>query len=115
MMAKKFKFKEFSKLLVQFISLEDADDIVEFERGFVKVKTIVPDSSIIDALKGIGIHEPDNVHVASAFLHQAESGEKAVFSTLDYKSVLGKRNLIWDQLKMKIECCDPLYALYHLV
>lgn len=104
------------KVLTTTSSMEDPyDDIVEFERSFVKTITIVPDSSIIDALNSIGIHEPDNVHIASAFLHQAESGEKIVFCTLDYRSILGRRHLIWNQLKIKIECCDPLYALHHLV
>jgi len=104
------------KVLATTSSIEDPyDEIVEFERSFVKTKVIVPDSSIINALDSIGIHEPDNVHIASAFFHQTKIGEKTVFCTLDYSSILSKRDLMWNQLNIRIECRDPLYALYHLV
>jgi len=89
------------------------DDLVTFQNGFLKKKTIALDASVTDKLKALGIHKPDCYHVSSAISHQTNSKEKTVFVTFDYISILNKRHLISKQ--SNIECCDPLYALHHLV
>ena len=95
-------------------SIEDLyNDLVTFQRSFVKKKTVVVNASTINQLQAIGVHEPDYYHIASAISHQISGKEKTVFVTLDYDSILRKRHTIQKQLR--IECCDPLYALHHLV
>lgn len=104
-----------ANILATTSSIQDPyDEIVELERGFLRIKETVPNEAIITALHSIGIHDPDDVHIASAFSYQTESREKSVFATLDYDSILSKRDQIRNQLHIDIECCDPLYALYHL-
>ena len=102
------------KLLTLTSSIEDLyDELVTFQRSFIKKKNVVVDASIINTLQGIGIHKPDYYHIGSAFDHQIKSKEKTIFVTLDYISILKNRDLIRKQLA--IECCGPLYALHHLV
>lgn len=101
-------------LLALTSSIEDLyDDLVTFEKGFITTKSVTPDASKCLALQKIGIHKPDYNHIAGAISHQTKSKEKTIFVTLDFATILNKRHLIWRRLK--IECCDPLYALHHLV
>lgn len=109
-----FMIKLVKKLLKLTSSIEDLyDDLITFQKGFVKTKKITLDSRIIFSVKTLGIHKPDCDHIASALIHQINTGEKTVFATLDFSSILDKRHEIVKQLS--IECCDPLYALHHLV
>jgi len=102
------------KLLELTGTIEDLyDELVTFQRSFVRVKSITLDSRIVIPVKNIGIHEPDCNHIASAIFHQTSAREKTVFVTLDFSSVLDKRDRIQSQLG--IECCDPLYGLHHLM
>jgi len=102
------------KLLELTSSIENLyDNLVTFERDFVKKKSVAVDAVIINTLQSIGIHKPDDCHIASAFAHKSIAKEKTVFVTLDFGSILDKRELILKQLNLV--CCDPLYALYHLV
>lgn len=102
------------KLLELTSSIEDLYDyLVTFQRGFVKTKNIALDSRVVSSVKTLGIHEPDCDHIASALMYQTRTGEKTVFATLDFSSILDKRHEIVKQLG--IDCCDPLYALHHLV
>ena len=102
------------KLLALTSSIEDLyDNLVTFQMGFVKTKTVAVDASTNNKLQAIGIHVPDCNHISSAINHQINNKEKTVFVTLDYTSILNKRHVITKQLN--IECCDPLYALHHLV
>ena len=102
------------KLLALTSSIEDLyDDLVTFQGSFVKKKHVAVNASTINTLQNTGVHKPDYYHIGSAISHQIGSKEKTVFVTLDYTSILNKRHLIRKQLR--IECCDPLYALHHLV
>lgn len=102
------------KLLALTRFFEDLyDNLVTFQKSFLKRKTVALNAQTIDKLKALGIHEPDYYHISSAIDHQTNSKEKAVFVTLDYASILNKRHVILK--KLGIECCDPLYALHHLV
>jgi hypothetical protein len=107
--------RELIKKLLELTSyIEDSyDALVTFQKGFIKTKNITLDSRIIDALQNLGLHRPDCEHIASAIIHQAETKEKTVFVTLDFNSILYMRDLIRKQFNM--ECCDPLYALHHLI
>jgi len=101
------------KILKVTSSIQDPyDELVTFERSFTKKIGIAIDPSIVDSVKGIGIHDPDATHLASAFSHQTSKNEKTVFVTLDYTSVLSKQDYI--KRLLNIVCCDPLYAIYHL-
>jgi len=101
------------KLLSLAGSIQDPyDELITFERSFVKKINIVVDASIVDSLRGLGIHEPDATHIACATSHSIRSGQRSVFVTFDYGSILSKKNDIKNALNQI--CCDPLYAIYHL-
>lgn len=106
---------ELVKKLLELTSLiEDLyDELVTFQKSFVQTKDISVDAVIIKTLQSIGIHKPDDYHIASAFSHQTVTKEKTVFVTLDFNSILSKRDLILKQINLV--CCDPLYALYHII
>lgn len=109
-----FLIELLKKLLKLTGSIEDLyDNLVTFQRDFLKVKSVTVDASTISELQNIGIHDPDCYHIASAISHRTSNKEKTVFVTLDFSSILNKRNLICKQFN--IECCDPLYALHHLI
>lgn len=110
-----FEVELTKKLLETSSSIQDPYDyIVEFERAYVKTKTLSPDPTVLSALQSVGMHKPDDLHVASAFRYQTDTGEKTVFVTLDYETILARRFVILNKLGIAIECCDPLYALHHL-
>lgn len=109
-----FLIELLKNLLALTSSIENLyDDLVTFQRGFLKMKNVTVHAPTIGALQKIGIHKPDCYHIASAISHQTSSKEKTVFVTLDFATILNKRHLIWR--RVDIECCDPLYALHHLV
>ena len=102
------------RLLKLISSFEDSyDDLVKYQRGFIKIKNITPDSLLVSSVKNLGIHKPDCDHIAGAFTHQTNKREKVVFVTLDFSSILNKRYDI--AKKFGLDCCGPLYAVYHLV
>jgi hypothetical protein len=95
-------------------NIEDSyDDLITFEKGFVRKKNVTLDPRIVPAVKALGIHEPDCDHIAAAIVNQTVTADKTVFVTLDFSSILERRDLINKQFGL--ECCDPLYALHHLV
>lgn len=101
------------ELLALTGTIEDLyDDLVTFERQYIKVKTIALDSRLVNDLKNIGIHAPDCDHIASVIIDQGSSQTKSVFVTLDFRSILSKRDEI---SQFGIECCDPLYGIHHLI
>lgn len=101
------------KLLSLTASIQDPyDELVTFEKSFAQRINIVVDSRIIDPLRSLGVHEPDATHIACAICHSMASRQKTVFVTLDYGSILSKKDDIKNALKQI--CCDPLYAIYYL-
>ena len=109
-----FLLELIKNLLKLTSSIEDLyDDLVTFQKSYVKKKSVTADASTINQLQAIGVHDPDYYHIASAISHQNSNNEKTVFVTLDYSSILTRRHII--RKKLRIECCDPLYALHHLV
>lgn len=89
------------------------DDLVTFQKGFVKTCIEATDSRIVSAVEMLGIHKPDCDHIASAIIHQTGTKEKTVFVTFDFKTILDLRDELRRQFSL--ECCDPLYALHHVV
>jgi rubrerythrin len=89
------------------------NDLITFQKGFVKVKSVILDDRIVSAVETLGIHKPDSNHIASAIIHQTETNEKSVFVTSDFGSILDQRETLLRQFR--IECCDPLYALHHMI
>jgi hypothetical protein len=104
---------ELSKTLLATTSTIEGicDNLLEFEMGHIKTKTIPVTQALADIVYNIGIHSPDNVHIAVAFAYQVSNNEKVVFATQDY-GILGKKEDLWKQ-HVRIELSDPLYALYH--
>ena len=88
------------------------DDLVTFQRGFVKTCSVTTDSRIVSAVEMLGIHKPDSDHIASAIIHQTGMKEETIFVTFDFKTILDFRDELRKQYGM--ECCDPLYALHHI-
>lgn len=99
------------------VGIQDSYDyLMTFEKGFVKKKNTPVDPRmvrIVANLEMLGIHPPDSDHVASAVMHQILTSEKAVFVTFDFGTILNKRDII--KTDQRIECCDPLYAVHHLI
>ncbi len=89
------------------------DDLVTFQRGFVKTCSVTTDSRIVSEVETLGIHKPDSDHIASAIIHQAGTSEKTVFVTFDVRTILDFRDELRRQYN--VESCDPLYALHHIV
>jgi hypothetical protein len=106
---------ELVKKLLQLTSdIENSyDNLITFEKSFARKIKIVPHSSTISAVEALGLHEPDCDHVAAALENQQTTKQKMVFVTLDFATVLDKR----DELRknLGIVCSDPLYAAHHLV
>jgi hypothetical protein len=98
------------------VNIQDSyDNLVTFEKGFVKKKGIPADPRMVKTvanLELLGIHAPDSDHVASAVMNQILSSEKTVFVSLDFSTILNKRDII--RINFRLECCDPLYAFHHL-
>lgn len=107
-----------TKLLKEILALTSSiqnpyDELVSFERSFATRVSVGVNAKIVNSLKRIGVHDPDATHLASAFNYQRSKKEKTVFVTLDYKTILAKQFGI--NRLLKIVCCDPLYAIYHLM
>jgi hypothetical protein len=98
------------------VNIQDSyDNLVTFEKGFVKKRNMPTDPRMVRTvgnLELLGVHTPDSDHVASAIMNQILCSEKTVFVSLDFSTILNKRDIIWTNFR--IECCDPLYALHHL-
>jgi hypothetical protein len=98
------------------VNIQDSyDNLVTFENGFVKKKNIPADPRMVKTvadLELLGIHAPDSDHVASAIMNQILWSQKTVFVSLDFSTILNKRDII--RMNFRIECCDPLYAFHHL-
>jgi len=106
---------ELIKMLLKLTSsIDDSyDNLLTFQRSFIRKSNDVPNPPMLTTLRRLGIHEPDDYHIASAICHENNSNEKTIFVTLDFATILNKRHLIRKQTN--IECCGPLYALHHLV
>jgi len=95
-------------------SIQDPyDELVTFERSFARKINVVIDLRIVDSLLNIDIHKPDSIHLACAWCHQINSNERTVFVTFDFSSIISKQDEI--RKLLNLVCCDPLYAIYHLV
>lgn len=112
-------FMSFREIIVQkiietVVSFEDFYNyLLEFEEGYIKISKEKPDASVIQKLESIGVHDPDSKHIASAIAHQRSKNEKTVYVTIDYRTILSKKEQILNNLNL--ECSDPLYAIYHLI
>lgn len=109
-----FQTKLVEKLLELTSDIDSLFDyLITFEKSFVTKKTIPLDTRVVRSVNALRIHYPDCTHIASAIIHQFNSKEKTVFVTLDFTSILNKKQIISDHLG--IMCSDPLYALHHLL
>jgi len=98
-------------LLVASANIESRyEELITFEREYIKESNEVPDKAVIDSLRNIGIHDPDATHIASAEKHIAT--EPTVFITNDYGTILNRQAEI--RRLVNLFCCDPIYGVYHL-
>ncbi len=91
----------------------DLDKAVLISQEYARTISVTPNSSDITTLQSYGLSSKDPDHIASA--KQAERNKqcsKAVFVTLDYKSILKYQVSILNYA-IGIWCTDPLYAAYH--
>lgn len=90
----------------------DFERIVELEADYITKSNQTPDPQVAQILVQNGIHQPDADHISVVASHQKNVGEKVIFLTFDYKSILLK----WDRIRRvsNIICCDPIYGLSHL-
>ena len=111
--AKQFLRELVKKLLELTGSFEDSYyNLLEFQKGYLKVDEVSPDASTIERLESKGIHHPDSVHLASAIAHRNISKQRTIFVTFDYSTILANRRHLWNSFK--IESSDPLYAVHYL-
>lgn len=87
------------------------DELITFEKDWLQKNKEVPDPEAIEILSQMGIHMDDANHIAVA-VNRIRSGERAVFVTMDHR-ILSRRDEIFAGVKIK--CCDPIYAIYHLI
>ena len=90
------------------------DNLVTLQTSFVRRKATPMDSRlprIIAEIELLGVHAPDSDHIARACLHQILTGQKVIFVTLDFKTILNRRKAI--NIHQNVQCCDPLYAFHH--
>jgi len=110
--------RELTKILLADISeiMDVCDNLVEFEKGYIRVKTVPHDSNVKRVSRLIeeacNIHYPDNIHVACAYQYQVLKNEQVVFATQDY-GIINKKQSLWNR-KVCVEISDPLYAFHHL-
>jgi rRNA maturation endonuclease Nob1 len=87
------------------------DELISFEKGFIKKTNEIPDPHALNMLIQIGVHVIDATHIAVA-VNYVSKGERVAYVTTDY-GILNKREEIRE--KVGITCCDPVYAIYHLM
>jgi len=106
---------EIIKEIIKTVStFEEVYQLLELEEGYIKISKDQPDPSVKEKLEKLAnVHDPDSKHIASAISHQEAKKEKTIYVTLDYKTILSNREKIWKMFRL--ECCDPLYAIYHLI
>jgi hypothetical protein len=116
---RKIGIDEFAVDLVKSIlkltgSIQDSYDyLISFEKGFVKKRSVILNPKTVYDVDMLGVHNLDSEHIASAVENQRNSSEKTAFVTLDFSTILSKCDNI--RTTLGIECCDPLYALHHLL
>lgn len=99
--------------LMKMTNVEGAYELlVVFEQRYVKKSTDVPERDDIASLASMGIHSPDDEHIAAAAKHKKDTSEETAFLTFDYKSIIQLKYGI--QKLLGITCCDPIYGINHL-
>lgn len=94
----------------------DFENLVELENDYVTNSDQPPNAEIIKILERHGMQKLDATHISVVYSHQKARGNKAVFLTFDYKTIILK----WEDIQnrnpkiMEIDCCDPIYGLSFL-
>jgi hypothetical protein len=102
--------KEVNSLQSEFESL------IELEASYIAQSDEPPDPLIAAILVNNSIHQPDADHISVISSHQKNKGDKAIFLTFDYKTILKSWSKIQkSNIKLNsINCCDPIYGLSFL-
>jgi hypothetical protein len=82
---------------------------IELDETFAKKTSIAPDSGIEADLLHIGLHSPDNHHVACAVANLSKG--TTVFVTFD-EGILERGDEVRQQ--MGLGCVNPLYAIHYV-
>jgi hypothetical protein len=90
------------------------DKAIRMQHEFAAPRSVMPDPDDVTRIKKAGISQEDAKHIASALQAQRSgSCSKAVFVTVDYKSILKHRSAVKNDPGVGITCTTPLYAVHH--
>jgi hypothetical protein len=93
------------------------ESLVEFETDYIKKSTQPNDSTTASFLVNCGLEPSDAKHISVVKSHIKNCGNKAVFLTFDYDTILNKWKHLKDTFSIQlkdVDCCDPIYGLNHL-
>jgi len=109
------KFITEALLLAAHIKIQKVRFITN-EQGFFKKNTVLPDNRIsnrllanIGASKRFPFHKEDADNISSAWSHMNTTGQKTVFTSFDFRTVISHAEKIYELIRL--HCIDPLYAV----
>jgi hypothetical protein len=89
------------------------------EQGFFKKNSIMPDTNTTNRLlanvnssQRFPFHREDADNISSAWAYMNKSGEKTVFASFDFRTVISHAEEIFKIISL--QCTDPLYAVHYL-
>ena len=90
------------------------DRAIRIQHEFAAPCPAMPALDDITKIQNAGLSKDDAAHIASA-LGAQRSGlcRKAVFVTVDYKSILKHRSAVKNDPQVGLTCTMPLYAVHH--
>lgn len=87
------------------------DELVTFQTSFIKKTNEIPHPHALRVLIQMRLQATDATHIAVA-VNLVSKGKPTVYVTTD-QGILARREEI--QQQVRIICCDPIYAIYHLM
>jgi len=85
------------------------------EQGFFKKNSTIPDVGITAKLLAnvrYPFHKEDADNISSAWVYMNTSGEKTVFASFDFRTIISHAEEILSLINL--QCADPLYAVHYL-
>lgn len=89
------------------------------EQGFFKKNNIMPNANIANRLMAnvnssprFPFHREDADNISSAWAYMNKSGEKTVFASFDFRTIISHAEEIFKLINL--QCTDPLYAVHYL-
>lgn len=105
-------------LLTAHIKIQKVKFITN-EQGFFKSNKVLPDNNTTAQLMtkvhrqvGYPFHMEDADNISSAWSHMKNTGQKTVFASFDFRTVIFHAEEIFQIIGLR--CADPLYAVHFL-